>query len=171
MLLNIFRKVYVALLYLLGVISVLFDVFRIVLVALFKKKKDVEVEDSTPRILGTGRADGTYRYRQDFLANKLVEQYPHLSEQEHQTIREVFRKTGTESCTSCWPEELLFKNVGRKEWQKHVVKAHLQMGGEAMEKVRKEVFCIIAPSTAGSCPIVVFLLLTAFFVLSLLYLF
>ena len=139
---NMFRKVYAALLYLFGVISILLDVFRIFLIALFKKKKDLkdlELEDSTPRILGTGRADGTYRYRQDFLANKLVEQHPHLSEEEHHTIREVFRKTGTESCTSCWPEELLFKNVGRKEWQKHVVKAHLQMGGEAMEKV--SLFC------------------------------
>ena len=133
----IIRKVKEVFDFFFGVISIVWHLFC-TMVRVFIRRKSMRPEptDRTPRILGTGRADGTYRYTQDFLADKLVEQYPHLSAEEHETIRDVFRKTGTKSCTSCWSEEFLFKNVGKTAWVEHVRKAHIKMGGEAMEKVK-----------------------------------
>lgn len=94
------------------------------------------LDTMTPRILGTGRANGTFRYDQAFLADKLVQVHSHLSESEHDKIRSVFEKTGIQSCTSCCPEDLLFQNMGKAKWVEHVKQSHLKMGGEAMEKVR-----------------------------------
>lgn len=103
------------------------------------KKRSINLEDeekidTTPFILGTGRSEGTFRYKQAFLAQKLIERHPHLDDQEHAKIRDIFIKTGIEECSSCCPENLLFKNIGKAAWVEHIKASHLKMGGEAMEK-------------------------------------
>lgn len=58
--------------FLFGVIAQLWHLVRtLFMVDITHKSMRPQLTDSTPRILGTGRADGTYSYKQDFLAEKL----------------------------------------------------------------------------------------------------
>jgi hypothetical protein len=47
------------------------------------KKNQQRALCSSSKVLGTGRANGTYKYSQEFLVSKLIEQYSHLGKEEH----------------------------------------------------------------------------------------